>query len=125
MEENYNFLISLTIDTPDDNTKNNIALVITFGHSHEAHATSPSASTIIDCNASSHFLLSCEIFINYQKINSEPVCAADRCTFSAFGRGDLQICLPMKAGEKLVPILLKEGLLYTYYGLHTGICLMS
>ncbi|KAG6867201.1 hypothetical protein C0995_005339, partial [Termitomyces sp. Mi166 len=98
-DENYAFLTFLTIDTPDNAISNNVALAITSGHSHKAHAASPFAGVIIDCGVSSHFSLSHEKFLNYQEINPEPVCAADGCTFSTLGRGDLRICLPMKEGE--------------------------
>ncbi|KAG6881228.1 hypothetical protein C0995_002545, partial [Termitomyces sp. Mi166 len=98
-DKNYAFLTFLTIDTPNNAIGNNVALAITSGHSHEAHTASPSASVIIDCGASSHFSPSHKKFLNYQEINPEPVRAADGCTFSTLGRGNLCICLPMKEGE--------------------------
>ncbi|KAG5719565.1 hypothetical protein E4T56_gene14204 [Termitomyces sp. T112] len=107
-EDNYAFLTFIPIDTPDYPANKNIALAITLGHSHEAHAASPSAGITIDCSASSHFSPSCDKFLNYQEINPEPVHAADGHTFSALGQGGLHISLSMKAGEKSVPILLKR-----------------
>ncbi|KAG6865436.1 hypothetical protein C0993_008024, partial [Termitomyces sp. T159_Od127] len=59
-EENYAFLNSLAIDTPDINANENVTLAVTSGHNHKAHAASPSAGIIIDCSASSHFLPSHE-----------------------------------------------------------------
>ncbi|KAG6823474.1 hypothetical protein H0H87_001001, partial [Tephrocybe sp. NHM501043] len=70
-DENFALLTCLTIDSLDDNFIN-VALTITSGHSHKAHAASPSAGVIIDCGASSHFSPSQEKFINYQEISPEP-----------------------------------------------------
>ncbi|KAG5721572.1 hypothetical protein E4T56_gene13059 [Termitomyces sp. T112] len=107
-EENYAFLTCLTINTPNYDIGDNVALAVMSRHSHEAHATSPSTSIIIDCGASSHFFPSHKKFLNYQEISPEPVHAANGHTFSTLSRGDLHICLPMKTGEKSVPILLKR-----------------
>ncbi|KAG5335562.1 hypothetical protein C0989_001004 [Termitomyces sp. Mn162] len=65
-DENYAFLTFLTIDTPDNDSSDNVAFAVTSGHNHKAHAASPSAGVIINCGASSHFLLSHKKLLNYQ-----------------------------------------------------------
>ncbi|RDB27836.1 Retrovirus-related Pol polyprotein from transposon TNT 1-94 [Hypsizygus marmoreus] len=119
-DENYAFL-TLTIDSPSDDETINVALYVTSGHDHEAHAASPSAAVIIDCGASSHFSPSHEKFLNYQEISPEPIRAADGRTFSAIGKGDLRVQLPMKNGEKSTPILLKK----VYYAPQMAFTLVS
>ncbi|KAG6901157.1 hypothetical protein C0995_016364 [Termitomyces sp. Mi166 len=55
-DKNYAFLTFIPLNAPNNPTNENITLAITSGHSHKAHAASLSASIIIDCGASSHFL---------------------------------------------------------------------
>ncbi|KAF8156065.1 hypothetical protein B0H34DRAFT_659818, partial [Crassisporium funariophilum] len=86
--------LTLATEAPCDDELINVALAITSGHNHEAHAASPSAGVIIDCGASSHFSPSRKKFLNYQEISPEPVRAADGRTFSAVGKGDLRVHLP-------------------------------
>ncbi|KAG6863103.1 hypothetical protein C0993_012831, partial [Termitomyces sp. T159_Od127] len=50
-DDNYAFLTYISIDAPNDTTNENVALAVTSGHSHEAHAASPTAGIIIDCGA--------------------------------------------------------------------------
>ncbi|KAG6884059.1 hypothetical protein C0993_001793 [Termitomyces sp. T159_Od127] len=72
-DENYAFLTFLTIDTPDHAINDNVELAVTSGHNHKAYAVSPSTGIIIDCSASSHFLLSHGNVLDYQEINPEPI----------------------------------------------------
>ncbi|KAF8235552.1 hypothetical protein L208DRAFT_1041527, partial [Tricholoma matsutake] len=50
---------------------------------------------IIDCGASTHFLPDKSKLQNYQDIHPEPIQAAYGHTFSALGKGDMRIKLPM------------------------------
>ncbi|KAF5375901.1 hypothetical protein D9615_008263 [Tricholomella constricta] len=119
-DENYAFL-SISFDSPSDDDYPNVALVITSGHDHHAHTTSSLAGVIIDCGASSHFSPSRDKFLNYHEISPEPIRAADGRTFSAIGRGNLRVKLPMKDGEKSRSILLKK----VYYAPQMAFTLIS
>lgn len=68
------------------------ALVCTSGYLSEAHVISHQTESIIDSGASHLFSPEQLKFLNYKEfVNSEPICAADGGTFSAFGKGDLKM----------------------------------
>ena len=52
--DNY-VIIAISIEDKSDEDITNLALIITSGHDHNAHAASKSTGIIIDCGASSHF----------------------------------------------------------------------
>jgi hypothetical protein len=86
--ENYAMLV---FDVPEEPT----ALVCTSDFHSEAHSTSNDIGSILDSGASRHFSPDRPKFLNYQElINPEPIRAADGRTFSALGKGDLQVYLP-------------------------------
>ncbi len=97
------------------------SLVITSGHNHEAYGVSTSTDLIIDCGASSHFSPDKFKFVNFEEIPPEPIRAADGHTFSAIGRGDLVVTLPMMNGEDRPSITLKQ----VYYSLKMAFTLVS
>jgi gag-polypeptide of LTR copia-type/GAG-pre-integrase domain len=112
--ENY---AMLTYNVPDDPT----ALVCTSDFHSEAHAISNHAGTILDSGASRHFSPDRSKFLNYQElVNPEPIRAADGRTFSALGKGDIQVELP-NGDQKPTPITLKNA----YYSPHMAFTLMS
>jgi hypothetical protein len=112
--ENY---AMLTYNVPDDPT----ALVCTSDFRSEAHAISKHTGTILDSGASRHFSPDRSKFLNYQElINPEPIRAADGRTFSALGKGDVQVELP-NGDQKPTPITLKNA----YYSPHMAFTLMS
>ena len=84
------------------------SLIITSGHNHEAHGVSSSTDLIVDCGASSHFSPDKSKFTNFEPISPKSIRAADRHTFSAIGRGDLIITLPVKNGEYGPQVTLKR-----------------
>ena len=111
-EENYAFLI----DT------DNIALVCTSDFHEEALKTGISSqSIIIDCGASSHFTPDRDKLIDYQELTSLPIRAADGRTFSAHGRSNMKILLPMGKGKKPTPVTLTN----VYYSPHLAFTLVS
>jgi hypothetical protein len=76
---------------------------------------------ILDSGASHHFSPDHPQFQNYKELVSpEPIRAADGQTFSAVGKGDIQIELP-NGDQKPTPIMLKS----IYYSLHMAFTLMS
>ena len=85
-----------------------VALVVTLGHNLEAYTISSSSGIIIDCGASSHFSPDKSKFINYCEIDPEPIRAADGHTFSAMGKGDIQIRLPINNNSPAKMIILKD-----------------
>ena len=75
----------------------------------EAHTASNQSRIIIDSGASHHFSPDHSKFLNYEEfVNHEPIKAADRCTFHALGKGDIQIRLPNR-NEKSTLVTLKEA----------------
>ena len=52
--DNY-VIIAISIEDKSNEDITNLALIITSGHDHNAHAASKSAGIIIDCGASSDF----------------------------------------------------------------------
>jgi hypothetical protein len=112
--ENY---AMLSYHVPDDPT----ALVCTSDFCSEAHATSNHTGTILDSGASCHFSPDCPQFRNYEEhLSPEPIRAADGQTFSAVGKGNIQIELP-NGDQKPTPITLKNA----YYSPHMAFTLMS
>ncbi len=106
--ENHAYLtVGLTDFVPLDNEDFDY-LVITSGHNHEAYGVSSSTDLIVDCGASSHFSPDKFKFVNFETISPEPIRAADGHTFSAIGRGDLIVTLPVKDGEQGPQITLKR-----------------
>jgi len=97
------------------------SLVITSGHNHEAYGVSSSTDLIVDCGASSHFSPDKFKFVNFEAISPEPIRAADGHTFSAIGRGDLVVTLPVRDGETGPPITLK----HVYYAPKMAFTLVS
>jgi len=104
------------------NVSNNpTALICTSDFHSEAHAISNHAGTILDSGASHHFSPDHLKFLNYQElINPEPIRAADGRTFSALGKGDIQVEL-LNGDQELTPITLKNA----YYSPHMAFTLMS
>ena len=89
------------------------------------YATLASTSTsdenveLYDSGASQHMSPYHDQFINYQPITPKPITAADKRTFSAIGRGDLQIEVPNGSNQKR--FLLKNVL----YAPAMGVTLVS
>ena len=97
------------------------SLVITSGHNHEAYGVSSLTDLIVNCGASSHFSPDKIKFVNFEVIPPEPIRAADGHTFSATGRGDLVVTLPVRDGETGPPITLKR----VYYAPKMAFTLVS
>jgi hypothetical protein len=73
-------------------------------------------SLIVVRRASRHFSPDRSKFLNYQElVNTKPIRATDGCTFSALGKGDIQVNLPNR-DQKPTPITLKNA----YYSPHMG-----
>src|SRR5258708_3787718 len=84
------------------------SLIISSGHNHEAYGVFSSTDLIVNCGASSHFSPDKFKFINFKAITPESICAANGHIFSAIGRGDLIVTLPVKDGEQGPQITLKR-----------------
>ena len=84
------------------------AFVVTSGHNHLAYAVSTSTSIIINCGASSYFFPDQLKFLNYEDINPEPIKAANGCTFSAIGKGDVCVTFPTCKSIEPVTVHLKS-----------------
>ncbi|RDB30590.1 Retrovirus-related Pol polyprotein from transposon TNT 1-94 [Hypsizygus marmoreus] len=95
--ENYAFL-TLTIDTPSDDENINVALYVTLPL---GMITKPMPPLCL--------------------LPPEPIHAADGCIFSAIGKEELCVQLPMKNGEKSTLILLKK----VYYAPQMAFTLIS
>ena len=106
----------LTYRLPD----NSSTLQCTSNFKHEAHAVYTYNGIILDCGASSHFTPDKNKLINYQKIEAEPIRAADGHIFSALGKGDMKIELP-NGNQKPTPVTLKN----VFYSPHLAFTLMS
>ena len=112
-KDNNNYaIVAINVENEIDKDIPNIALIITSGHDHNAHAALKSTGVIIDCGASSHFSPDKAIFIDYHEIPPEPVKAADGHTFSAIGKGNLKVNLPTCSGHKPMMVTL-QGVYYT------------
>ena len=120
MTENYT-IIATALDNDDHDDAKNIALVVTSGHNHAAHAVSPSTSIIIDCGVSSHFSPDKNKFLNVHKIDTKPVKAANRHIFKAIGCGDLKVKMPTCNGYKPMTITLQGA----YFSLNMAFTLIS
>ena len=115
MDNNEKYAM-LTCNSDNDST----TLIVTSEFPAEAHATSENDEIILDSGASRHFSPNRSKFINYQEINPEPIRAADGRTFSALGKGDLEIKLP-NGDQKPTQITLMN----VYYSPNMAYTLMS
>ena len=107
----------LAITIPDDVT----ALTCTSDFRSEALTTSNHSGIIIDSGTSRHFSPDRSKFLNYKEFsNHKPIRAADRRTFHALGKGDIQITLPNGMDTHHT----QRGLLLTYNGLHPHISIL-
>ena len=112
-DENY---AMLTYDEPEDPT----ALIVTSDFRAEAHAISTDHGIILDTGASRHFSPDRSNLMNYREISPEPVRAADGCTFSGLGQGDLKVKLP-NGDQRSTPVMLKNA----YYSPNLAFTLIS
>lgn len=108
----------LTYSLPDDPT----ALIVTSNFKAEAEAftISNSSRIILNSGASRHFSPDRSKLLNFREIDPEPIWAADGCTFSTLGKGDLKVELS-NGNHKLTSIMPRN----VYYSPHMAFTLMS
>jgi hypothetical protein len=124
-DSDYNVATSLVMMGDVDDEPSETALTISL-HSNDIEALSATSTSskkdiLVDAGATRHFSPDRDSFINFVEIPPVPIRAADGRTFSATGRGDLKVPLPMGDGEKPTRVLFTN----TYYSPHLAFTLLS
>ena len=77
-------------------------------HAHLAETDEHADIELYDSSTSHHMSLYCAKFLNYTEILTKNIYAADRRTFKALGKGDIQISVPN--GSETTKVLLRDVL---------------